>query len=624
MMNNYNVELSMNKTHYHSGIFVLLCLLLAACNSTPPTTIMERPDGNCIGRVCDRNGRPVAGASVQLVPEGYLPSTNKTIVTDVNSTTSNAQGYFGFSVNSSGKYNLLASGGNLYGLRKSLPLNKDRQMELPEEVLREPGSLSGAVHMEEMEGHCSAVILLKGTSIYISPDTATGEFSLSNLAAGEYDLRVIAPEYSVIDTMVIVVSGVTTKSPAFFLVRKKLPKIDQFTATYDPLMMEVSLTWTTSDTDQIDSFHLYCNREQNILPILAFDKNTTSAKIDLLFSPVILYAYQIAPVGHDGWESPSLSAKPFTNSSAVVSQKLIRPAEMNSAKVMGSERFHSTKFGNYYFKQDGLAKEYQIFKMTSDLVIEKSVSYSGEITSANSNITSDAQGNIYFLTESFDTLSSNLHLIKCDPQLNLLDTFEFPHGRGPHSYSLAISGSGTILLYNNNGTIQWKPAANDTTIVTVLAPDFSTISQMVYPDCRQILQSVITGDSVTVVIGSNAWGKNRIIYFDSAFTVIGTGNPLEEMVVPNISFYGPENILYICGSNLFITGCYPVINKPTILYFFNSDNKIVARYNSGSTSLINSLHNSSMAFFSDNNGNLYDIGYVVRYSIDQIINTIEH
>ncbi len=613
----------MSKTYRCFGISVLFCLLLAACNSTPPTTVMERPDGNCIGRVCDGKGRPVVGASVQLVPEGYLPSI-KTVDTNVKSTISNAQGYFGLSVNSSGKYNLFASGDNLYALRKALPLNKDRQMELPEEVLREPGALSGAVEMEAMEGHCSAVVLLKGTNIYISPDTATGEFSLSNLAAGEYDLRVVAPGYSVIDTTVTVVSGVTTNSPAFFLVRKKLPKIDQFTATYDPLMMEVSLTWTTSDTDQIDSFHLYCNREQNILPILAFDKNTTSAKIDMLSSPVKLYAYQIAPVGSDGWESPSVSAQPFTNSSAVVSQMLIRPAEMNSAKAMGSERFHSTKFGNYYFKQDDLAKEYQIFKMTSDLVIEKSVSYHGEITSANSNIASDAQGNIYFVTEPSDTSSSNLHLIKCDPQLNLLDTFEFPHGWGPHSYSMAISENGTILLYNNNGYIQWKPAADDTTVATVLASDFSIISKMVYHDCRQILQSVITGDSVTVVIGNNIWGKNRIIYFDSAFTAIGTGNPLEEMVVPDLSGHVSENVLYICASNLFLTGYNSMLNKSTILYFFNSDNKIVARCNSGGNSMITGQSIYRMGIFSDNNGHLYDLGNRYRYSIDQIISTIEH
>jgi hypothetical protein len=610
------MEHTMNKTYRRCGIFVLLCLLLAACNSTPPTTIMERPDGNCIGRVCDRNGRPVAGASVQLVPEGYLPSTNKTVATDVNSTSSNAQGYFGFSVNSSGKYNLLASGGNLYALRKSLPLNRDRQMELPEEVLREPGALSGAVHMEEMDGHCSAVILLKGTSIYISPDTATGEFSLSNLAAGEYDLRVVAPGYSVIDTTVIVVSGATTKSPPFSLVRKKLPEIDQFTATYDPLMMEVTLAWTTSDTALIDSFHVYCNREQNILPILAFDKNTTSARIDLLFSPANLYTYQIAPVGSDGWEGSSLSAKPFTNSSAVDSQKLITPAEMNSSIATTQERFHFTRYGAYYFRQYHMEKEYQIFKMTSDLVVEKSVRNRGGIAYANRNIASDAKGNIYFIAETADTMSSNLYLMKCDAQLNLLDTFELPHAWGHNSYSIAVSGNGSILFYSNNGYVQWKPKATDTTFVTVLAPDFSTISNMVYHDCREIFQSIITGDSVTVVIGNNNWGKNRIIYFDSSFTVIGTGNPMEEMVVPDLSGYVSENILSICASNLFMTGGYSRVYKTNVAYLFNRDNRIVARFKSDRISL--------MDFFSDNNGYLYDLGNRYRYSIDQVIKSFEH
>jgi hypothetical protein len=93
-----------------------------------------------------------------------------------------------------------------------------------------------------------------------------------------------------------------------------------------------------------------------------------------------------------------------------------------------------------------MEKEYQIFKMTSDLVVEKSVSYRGGITSANSNVASDAKGNLYFIAEATDTMSNNLYLIKCDSQLNLLDTYEFPHGAGPHSYSLALSGNGTILF----------------------------------------------------------------------------------------------------------------------------------------------------------------------------------
>ena len=254
-------------------------LLLMACNSTQPVVTEDIPQGNCVGKITDEKGTPIAGASVVLVPEGYVAMSSGGGLGVLDSTVSNAAGYYGFNVETSGKYNLLANDNYNYVLRRAIPVNAGAQLDLPDEKLIPPGSLNGSVYLESKEDHRSAVILLTGTNTFVSPSDISGGFSVAKLAQGSYDLRILSTEsgFSEAETTITVVSGEQTILPPITLARKQVPVIDEFSVEFDPYLMKVSLSWRTSNNDIIDSINLYCNREQNIKPILTVAEGRVEA-----------------------------------------------------------------------------------------------------------------------------------------------------------------------------------------------------------------------------------------------------------------------------------------------------------------------------------------------------------
>ena len=93
----------------------------------------------------------------------------------------------------------------------------------------------------------------------------------------------------------------------------------------------------------------------------------------------------------------------------------------------------------------------------------------------------------------------------------VIDTFAVEYTKG---ISLAVSAQGMLAIYKSNSHADQEPQSGDTTVVTLLSPDFSVISEEVHADYREIVQSMVTGDSVTAVIACNTWAQPKLMFFD--------------------------------------------------------------------------------------------------------------
>jgi hypothetical protein len=603
------------------SIIICMVLLLTMCNSQQPVAITDRLQGNVVGKICNEKGNPVANASVLIVPEGYVPLENLQNTVSVDSTTSNAAGYFSFNIGSSGKYNLLANDETLYALRKSIPVNAQLQMELPDETLYPPGSISGTVHQESMGDNRLAVVLVTGTNIYVSPETSTGEFRLSELAQGIYDLRIVtmASGFSMAETTVTVKSGMETKLPLITLSNKRVPQITTFAVDYNPLMMQAKLSWETSDNNLIDSFHIYCNREKDITPFLSTERNVNAITIDCMNLANDTFVFQIAPLGTDGWEGEPLSGDPFFNKSPISSEELAGPNELNSTRVTDLKLFHSNRFGIYYFKNSGGG--INVYKMDHDLSVQKSVNIQCSMQ-FYSSIASDADGNIYFLPEPAKGSWDTVCIMKYDQDLNYISKNKVLHSKGSNWFSIAVSSEGTLILYGASFTPEKAWADIDTTRVTVFSSDYTVISETFYNDIREIRQSVDANDSITAVVVSNAWKNERLYYFDTKFNVLGTFDPLQNLNLQVPQDYKSVSILKICHPNIFLTAYTFPENHSNTLYFFNRNNEIIARCQF--PDYLRATTSSYDVIFSGDNDYFYYIprSPVKRYNIRAVIESI--
>jgi hypothetical protein len=580
---------------------------LAGCQANKAVSTATGPDGNCIGKICDAAGVPVAGARVLLIPEEYAPSAPGNTSAGIDSAVSDASGRFGFNVGKTGKYNLLANDKSRYALHPSIPINAAARLELPEEKLLDPGSLSGSVRLPSGGGLDSVLVLLPGTNRYAAPDPASGEFSFPKLAQGTYALRILsmAADFSAVETTVTVVSGSATVLPPVILPPKRIPRVNAFSANYDSMMMEAKLSWTSDDTDIITSFNIYCNREKNIIPVTTVGGAVRSVTVDFVVAPLDTFTYQIAAVGKDEWEGPPVKAAPFVNISAVVDSPEPQPA------FETGEQYLFNKFGAYAFSTGG-----GISKRDREFTLVKEITYPARLANGSLPFGSDGGGNIDVLFEA-DT-DFNGAIVKFNKDLDIIGTHPLPFLAGPYDISVAEGSGGSLLVVYSRGSAQWPSRPEDTTIVYVFDREFNLTSQARYGGFREILQSVSFADTTIAIMESNAWSGKRVFHYDAAFSIIKIDSTCNLPDAPMPAGYEKADVLQSCYNDLFFGGCESSANPATILYFFNDKKEIIARC-PGPQSLL-ALQIPGRGFFSDNNGYVYFIdGGIQRYSIDAVI-----
>jgi|GEM_PF-3303520 len=597
------------------GIPVLL--ILTGCQEKQPVSIDNTPQGNFTGKLCDADGVPVKDAAVYLVPDGYSAYSSQDMAID--STTSNESGMFAFQVNNDGTFNLLATSGNHSTLKKSITVNTKSILNLEEQQLTESGSLSGTVHLQGMKNHNSAVIILPGTNRYAVPTDSSGSFLIPNLPKGTYTLRFLTMNkgFTIAESSITVSSGKTTEITPIEIPRKTYPVIESFDVEYNRLTMNATLSWTCSDTDMVDSFRIYCNRNKNLNPVKTVKNNTFSLLFDHLSLTADTFTYQIAALYNDGWEGEAASGTPFVSKSPLSVKKYPIPDRMSN--IPGIITCHINKYGIYALRYRGFDEmEMDIIKLDSNLGFQQEATFPMLLSRYSTSVGSDNNGNLFILDQ--DSAGGHYTLFKLDKDLAITDSLEVPINNTLNYYSFAIASNGSLLLYNTIGgpfeDYHYNETDTQLTIAHVYDGNFNLLSDTSYNERRTIADSWCEGDRVSAIIYSDSWSENHVCVFDQSFNCISSSNTVVKLIINTEYTYEIMKTGFFSKDQYF-ADCiqYPLYNFST-LYIYNSSNEIVARYPHYSGDF--PPHAPGRSIFSNYNGTLYSFSdtKIMKYKLD--------
>jgi hypothetical protein len=612
-------------------IFILL--FLGCAGNDPSEVSSDFIEGNCVGIISNAEGLPIPDASVILVPEGTTPLQAGL---RIDSTRSDEAGRFGFRAVQNGNYNLFASAAGQYVMHPSIRISTNARLELTDEVLLPPGRLSGQVELQQADDSFPAIILLMGTNRYAIPEDSIGHFTIPDLAQGTYSVRFLCPksEFTVLDTAIVITAGEETRLPPVILHKKTRPHIEKLTAAYNPLMMNVVLSWTTANRALVDSFAIYCNREQHITPVRKMMRTDSTVTLDIIVEPIDTFAYQISAISSDGWESEPAVAIPFVKTSAFVMTKYPVATEDNTLyRSLFRKKPYINNGDMYSYSRFG--SDPLLVHIDTSLKIMESFSIDFPGSTVEDPVRFDGAGNCYLLVETVSASVLTTSIIVFDRNLNRLRDLPFTLPTGWVTYSFAVATDGAILLYaayekfitpdsldGSNSTF----IDVDTTLVTIYDSDFRLVSTSGLSGRWKINEASLDNDKVVVLLAHNSrpqvsdtstikdtieilplrnvWYTEKITFFNKDFSVFNTIDidfgETDKVVPPSAGYSALNYNVRLYTGGLFM-GVYSTAHytpeTPAILYIADKQKKVIARMPSGDY--------SSDAWFDHVSGNFY-------------------
>jgi hypothetical protein len=207
-------ETAMNFTRVISGLLLTGCMI-AVLRCTGPITMAgnssQTPNATVAGIIYEPDGKtPADNAIVQFIPSKNIPSPhlNKSQATTYSTTTNNAGQYFADSV-PAGYYNVFGSKGEDLCYAESVIVNDTTPLR--NDTLKAPGSLKGVIRLAPGHDSRHVLILIFGSNSFASPSDSIGNFLLTDMAEGNYHVRLLATgggyNYLPLDTVFSIVSG---------------------------------------------------------------------------------------------------------------------------------------------------------------------------------------------------------------------------------------------------------------------------------------------------------------------------------------------------------------------------------------------------------------------------------
>jgi hypothetical protein len=284
-----------------------LCLLRCASDEVAG---IEITNGDCTGKIYNMDNTVAVGAVVRLIPCGYDPlsaSGGK-----IDSTKTNADGTYSFSVTETDFYNVIAEKDSASCIQDSVAVNANRKCTVANDTLEVSGCLAGKLLLQSKNDPREAVILIKGTNIFTMPFDTLGNFIVPPLPAGEFTLMAFTTQvgYGILDTFVTVFAGETTDVMLRLPVAGG-PAIDKFSATFSKVTMMVDLQWEPADTALISSYALHRSLKMAGDTVLMFDKNVSAFTDDLVLNGGDTVQYKLAAVGKNYKEGYIAASPPI-------------------------------------------------------------------------------------------------------------------------------------------------------------------------------------------------------------------------------------------------------------------------------------------------------------------------
>jgi hypothetical protein len=274
---------------------------LVAFSATCTNPIGGTDTGNpkVSGVLFNNDGTRAKNALVRFIPTDYNPRNGSPASFD--SAFTNDTGMYSFDSLPTNFYNVLGNTDDEVSFQDSVVVISTARTIVPSDTLKKPGSLEGVVQLQPGDDCSTVFLIVMGTTLWTVPTDSLGHFSLSNLAEGEYRLRVVSmlDQYQPLTMVFTIQSGKTTTVPEVIKLHYTgIPIPTGVCLVYDPLMHQVMLAWDSADSTLVKGYCIYRSDvdenttfEQINRPLI-----TDTQYVDTTLEDSTTYAYKICAV----------------------------------------------------------------------------------------------------------------------------------------------------------------------------------------------------------------------------------------------------------------------------------------------------------------------------------------
>lgn len=202
---------------------------------------------------------PANEAIVQIVPVDYVPGKE---TDQIYIDTTDTIGEYTFSGIKEGIYNIIARKDSLICLLDSIHIEKES--EIPNDTLENAGSLTAWVKLQPNHSPRTVIVQVIGTTEYYSNVDSTGQFTIKDIAAGFYQLRLETSQslgYTATIASVRIRTGMNdTLFDPIELIYNGIPVVTGLKAEYDSRKSIITVKW---DSIQYSDFYDYAVYRDN-------------------------------------------------------------------------------------------------------------------------------------------------------------------------------------------------------------------------------------------------------------------------------------------------------------------------------------------------------------------------
>jgi hypothetical protein len=268
---------------------LLLAIVAVSCLTGCTGGGTEVPEGFTVGILYNEDGSVAAKASVNFIKDEPPPpkALGKSLSEPPDETneltvTTNSRGEIVIKYDEllkDGFYYVMGALGVLKSIKDSV-FFEDNECDIIIDTLRATGSVTGKVKLYYHQNSRSSFIdIFETKAHYILDDSGT--FSLDNLAAGEYNVRIDSKYdlYIPLDTTITIRAGCHDTIPEPILLPYEI-RINGFSSTLDLDMRSVTLSWNRFDSEKITGYWLTTSDDAN-QPLGRMLLNDTATSITL-------------------------------------------------------------------------------------------------------------------------------------------------------------------------------------------------------------------------------------------------------------------------------------------------------------------------------------------------------
>src|SRR5271157_5179450 len=279
--------------------------------------------------------KPVQGAEVTLVSSDNTPSPTLAKITALPMARTDSLGRYQFSPVAPGNYNVLASQDTLLSMHDSVLVDSNGA-DVGNDTLRPAASITGQVLLEPGDDPRTVMILVIGTTEFIVPKDVNGDFTIPDLAQGNYTVRFLSTldSYYPKDTVFrVVANSRDTLGSPIRLSFRGVPMVTGVSVVWDSLLLNAAISWKLLDTSLVAGYKVFRGIVGNpppSSPLNAFLVKGT-AYVDSTCGPDSDYYYFIAAVNASGQQGSYSNADTIRTVSSYKLVKIINNISLGSS-----------------------------------------------------------------------------------------------------------------------------------------------------------------------------------------------------------------------------------------------------------------------------------------------------